>query len=177
MANRTNRPRFLRQVSRRQTEWGIFAGSTAVQGIGTSAKVVLASFSSTDLAGLIPGTIVRTRGVVHVSAQSSASSAVLMGAFGFALVNDVAEALGITALPGPFTNQNFDWFYWQPFASRQLVGTNIGFDSLAGKDFIIDSKAMRKLGNGDSLIMMVENASGANAIDVAFSARLLVKAG
>ncbi len=179
MANRVRQTHSFRgRGSRRATEWGIFSGSTGFASLAASTKAVAASFSSTDLSELIPGTIVRTRGVLSIQTDQFVASEQQFGALGCALVNDVAQALGITALPGPFTNQNYDWFLLQFFVQSNIFGTGVGFiEQGASRQFEIDSKAMRKLGNGDSLVIMLENASAAHAFDFAVMLRFLVKMG
>ena len=80
-----------------------------------------------------------------------------MGAFGMAIVTDAASAIGATAIPGPWTDSSWDgWFVWEPFGFRFESVTQVGV-FMASREIVIDSKAMRKLNDEETIVMMVES--------------------
>jgi len=142
------RPSGIRTFSRRvkrATDWqlGILAiGETSVPAAG---KAVIASFSSATLAAIAPSTIIRTRGFFSIRSDQAAASELQIGAIGLGLVNEVARALGITALPGPLTDALWDgWFFHQFFSQSFIVAdaTGIADNAGAGSGYTIDSKAV-----------------------------------
>ncbi len=146
--------------------------------VAPASKVLLVLVPSGMLEADSPGTIVRTRGLLSIATDQVAGTEDQVGAFGIGLVNDVAGALGITALPGPATDcQWAGWFVWQAFLQEFRFGDATGFAPGAGIQYEIDSKAMRKFGSDQSLVMMIENTDAAASLRVALAVRILVKAG
>ncbi len=93
------------------------------------------------------------------------------GAVGVAVVSDEASALGITALPQPYQNQDSGlWFVHQFWAVSQGADARVTFNH-----FSIDSKAMRKVDVGQDIVELVENASGADGVQFIWSSRMLIK--
>ena len=165
----------LRQGQRRKTEWIASADITAVQAIAGNTVVLLQSFTGAQFATLGPVTITRVRGLIHVVSDQLAVSEVGFGAVGFMIVSEKARALGATALPGPITQEDLDaWFLWQPIYSDIAVNSAIGFDSSAGRDYPLESKAMRKVESEEALVYMGENATTQSML-VASKFRILLK--
>ena len=123
-------------------------------------------------------TIRRTRGLVSIRSDQASAFEEITGAFGMMVVNDVALALGVTGIPGPVTEANDDgWFVWLPF-SELMVG-NAGaspasiFASRASMNYEFDSKAMRRVEEGFSVVMMIENEDSANGLVAGVSFSIL----
>ena len=135
---------------------------TAVQGyvtVATASKVLLASTAGFGLG--TAGTIIRTRGLLSVRPSSPGADVIWDGAFGIAVVFGTAQATGITAIPGSFTDD--DWSGW---LVHQYVGGNLDFDDATGKlilnwNWEIDSKAMRKVKGDEAIVLVGESRLGA----------------
>ncbi len=94
--------------------------------------------------------------MIHVSSDQGAVFESQMGAVGFVIISDVALAAGVTSIPGPFSELNDDgWFVWVPFL---LEGT-IGLSGQVGQTFEFDSKAMRRIEEGFSIAVVLENSA------------------
>ena len=177
MANRVNRGSFGRgRGVRRAVDWSASFTATTFTSIAGATKVLLVSFSAAALASITPGTIVRTRGLMSVASDQGAASEFQIGAMGIGLFNDVARALGPTGLPGPSTNANDDRWFVHQFFGNSFFRSASGLDGQFATQYVIDSKAMRKIDDSDGLCLMIENA-GAFGIDVTVQVRFLIKAG
>jgi len=100
-----------------------------------------------------------------------------MGAVGIGLVNAAGAAVGVTGIPGPVTDSNWDgWLYHRYFQFSTQVATAVGF-STSSHEIEIDSKAMRKVKSDDALFMMFENQHPTHAFFESFGVRFLTKAG
>ena len=75
---------------------------------------------STLLSGLafeIPGTIIRTRGMITIFPTSFGADLNVVGAFGIGLVSAEAFAAGIASVPEPYADSDWGgWMVLQPFA-------------------------------------------------------------
>jgi len=177
MANiRTNRKSgFIMRggVMRRETSWiGIFETNTALAAANTA--VLFAGFSATVLA-LRPFTIVRTHLEYFVQSDQRAVSEFYQSAIGIAIVSDQALAIGVTAVPTPFTDISSDlWFLWKGLSGQMSVTTDVGVLE-AGSHRTIDSKAMRKVEEGQNIAISIENSSLSNGVNVAKFGRQLIK--
>ena len=158
---RQNFPQRARQ--RQPTSWVRFVTPAAVT-VAAASKAFLVFITLSN-----PGigeTIRRTRGMVMIQSDQTASDELQFGALGFVVVNDLAAGIGATAIPGPFTDDDDDgWFVWQP-----VLGS---FDSGIEKTRVyeFDSKAMRRVEEGFQVAIMFENGSPVTgmSVSVAFS--------
>ena len=92
------------------------------------------------------------------------------------IVTDQAAGIGVTAIPTPIDDQASDnWFLWFPFAAGIVFGDSTGFNSNALTRFDFDSKAMRKVDDGDTAVVVLQNNSSAHAMEFYLSFRMLVK--
>jgi len=129
-------------------------------GVGSAAKVLLASFTVGGLG--TSGTVIRSRGILNVVPQVFTADLNWDGAFGMAIVSETAALLGITAIPGPFSDDDWTgWFVHQYFAG--LVDAGGATDQTLGRQFQyeIDSKAMRKVSGNESIVLVAESRNGA----------------
>jgi len=160
-----------RAVSHRQTTWVGQADQTFI-GVGTNAKVIVSNFDPQANSMLAP-TIVRTRGEVTVVATTLTVDVDIVGAFGLAVVTDRAFAAGQASVPGPWTDSDWGgWFVWQSFAVAYEIGSEIGVVN-AGHTMIVDSKAMRKVKDDETIILVAESQS--SGFRIAMPLRLLLK--
>ena len=117
----------------------------------------MASASFTD-----PTTWARTRGEVTVKPASYVADVDIDGAFGMCIVSSDAFAVGITAIPGPFSDAGWDgWFMWRSFARHFEFASGIGIESFASWPFEVDSKAMRKIPSEGVMVEIAESRAGA----------------
>ena len=158
--------------SRRKTTW-IGTADQGFQSVGANAKIILASFGIEGSEAGPASTVVRNRGVLSIIPAVVSSAQEIVGAYGMGVVSDQAFAAGAASIPGPWTDSDWEgWMVWVPFAYRLEVSTDIS-RLLSQFDVVIDSKAMRKVTAGETMVQMVE--SQATAFNVVAPLRTLFK--
>ncbi len=161
-----------RAGSRRQVTW-IGPADQAFVALGSGLNVVVASFDPAA-AGLAKPTVVRTRGEFAVRPSAATITDLqVVGAYGLAVVSDRALAAGSGSIPGPFVDAGWDgWFVWGSFHYVQeqadATGIYLNFHTQ-----VVDSKAMRKVTDDETIVLMAESQSGASQISMPF--RMLLK--
>jgi len=121
---------------------------------------------------LRPFTVVRVRGMLGVESDQIAANEQPFGAWGLAVVSDQASA-SLPNIPTPITDENSDlWFAYQFFATSWKFNTS-GAAIMATWEF--DSKAMRKVDDGQNIVSVFENASALHGLNYIIKYRLLVK--
>ena len=168
----TNRYRNTRSISagkaRRETEW--IAGTANWQSVsGPSAQAII-SFTQADLSEFVPFTIVRTVGLLTTAINKDfILNQEYFGAAGLVVVRQAAGA----NLPDPMTNVGDDtWFYHQFVGGQEEASS--GVDTVSNIQWPIDSKAMRKVVDGDAIRFMFELLSG-DGCELAVGFRMLLK--
>jgi len=159
-------------VPRRETEW--ISGSIDWNDFTASQNKNLVSFTQAELRDLVPFTIVRTVGLVVYSRDfDTITNQDFLGAVGGGVVQESARATA-GAVPNPFSDAENDlWFYHQFFAA-QYEGSS-GVDLQISQQFMIDSKAQRKVVDGEAIIFRGEGGGGSDGFDLTFMIRLLCK--
>ena len=166
MADRFRRGRVSRG-SQRKTEWIGFADQGMLAVTGNTNQIV-GNLPFTD-----PATFVRARGLFSVGVQATSADKTILGAFGAAIVTDQAFAAGAASIPGPWTENDWGgWFVHQVFSLQFEFTTDIGWNIIQST-YVIDSKAMRKIGDGETLVLMVETSAADCQVNPAV--RFLVK--
>ncbi len=159
--------------ARRKTQW---IRTDAASG-GTDFKALAAATAVIDqnVPGVAPDTIIRLRGMLQVASDQSGANEEPFGAFGIAVVSEQAFAIGVTAVPTPYTDADSDlWMMHGYFAAPIRFNDATGFGNISQRvDF--DSKAMRKLNEDETLIIVLENASATDGIRYTFNVAILVK--
>ena len=158
----------------RQTLWAAVGPATATMAAASNANRFLVSNAA--LLALRPFTVIR----MHVnwfseSDQTSALESVQV-AMGFAVVSDQASAIGVTAVPTPFTDLSSDLWYLHDIAAMTysfITGTGVQVPGGIMKD--IDSKAMRKVQEGEQINGMLETSSLSDGAIVTVAGRMLLK--
>ena len=118
-----------------------------------------------------PGTIVRSRGRITIQPQVYSADLNIVGAFGIGLVSSEAAAVGITAIPEPFSDADWGgWMVWQSFALHYEFHDATG-SFLESEAIEIDSKAMRKVEPNSVMVFVAESQGG--AFFIAETVRLL----
>jgi len=123
MAQRIFRSRVLTRGGgpKRSTTWALCSSPTGSTNLNAATKAIAVLIPSSTLLDLIPFTIVRTRGLVHIRSDQAAASEDQNGAFGMGIVNDVAGALGITALLGPATDCGWPGWFVHQFVNQAFL--------------------------------------------------------
>jgi len=128
------------------------------------------TFLSGSLSFLAPGTILRVRG--YVAAFFDATMQVddrMVLTFGLGIFSTDAVALGATAVPDPADEPQYPWLWWKEFRldSKTTTGLTGGW-GIAAQRYEVDTKAMRKVKPGESLVMVFQstNLAGAPATDI-----------
>ena len=165
------RPRQFPRGARRKTTW-LGPADQGFVSVASNTAVIIASFDPAA-SGLPSPMIVRTRGEVAYHSPSFAADLQIVGAYGLAVVTDRAFAAGAASIPGPFTDAGWDgWFVWGSF------GYTIEFLDATGSMLttatqIVDSKAMRKITDDETIVLVAESQVG--AFEISMPLRLLVK--
>ncbi len=140
----------------------IAAGSTATLGFQLSAAAL----------ALRPFTVVRHRLSWHCRADVVTGGENWGGAVGGCVVSDQATAIGVTAIPTPITDQASDLWYLYAEQYGRFGGTQV---EEVGRFQVIDSKAMRKVEDGEDLLLVFETPSFVNSMVSAIGGRALIK--
>jgi len=178
----------LGRGSRRSTSWvlgpksgllGTFGASFAASG---SAIGGIGSTSGVD--GL---TLVRTRGELMMYLTSAdAVNAGFHGAFGVGVVTADAFTIGVTAVPTPIADEDWNgWFYHRyvslhapgPIAVATAAQETLQNATFAGALRVeVDSKAMRKIPENMTTFCAIElEEIGASGLEWLYNSRELVK--
>ena len=159
-------------VSKRQVTWVGPADQNTVA-VASGASVIIASFAPFTGASMHKPTIVRTRGAVAIAPQTFGADVAISGAFGVGIVSDEAFAAGTASIPRPFDDAGWDgWFVWGSFSEFYEFGSSVGVRRQA-LQIEVDSKAMRKVSDNETIVLMAESQTG--ALNVAMHLRLLMK--
>ena len=161
----------IRVPSRRLTTWAGIQ-STTFSGIAASSKALLAGFAASQINQRT--TLIRVRGIMAIRSDQSAALENSMGSFGIAVVTDQAFSTGVTALPGPSTDIEGDyWQTWQALIAPPVKGAIASGSPGPSVHYMdIDSKGQRKIADLEAIALMVENDSG-SGFEIAFKLRLL----
>ncbi len=153
MARRISRGRgFIRPAPKTK----IWAGNNlSLITLATSAKTLVAEMSAGFLA-LRPFTILRTRTVITFRTDQLTGSESPTGALGMIIVKEIAVNIGVTATPGPRTDPDSDWFVYQGMTAPFLFSDATGWGDSGTMQYVVDSKAMRKVGPDDDIATIVE---------------------
>ncbi len=156
---------------RRESLW--FSGAATSTALAGSTAILITSLTAGALA-LRPFTIVRSRGMIHVRSDQAIAVEDMAVFYGMAVVSDQAVAIGVTAVPTPFTDNGSD--LWRSFET--ILGSY--FDNVDGsiQNFntqAIDSKAMRKVEDGQDLVEVIESSTASDGSIVQTFQRSLIK--
>ena len=112
---------------------------------------------------LRPFTIIRSRFTLLFDSDQLAVSENPTGQLGKIVVQEEASAAGVASLPAPIADSDADWFVHQGLSMSFLFASSVGVFGDAGNKYVVDSKAMRKVGTNEQVVTLVElrNAGGA----------------
>jgi len=159
---------------RRLTQWlDVMPTRTSVSAAGS---IILNSLTVAEKA-LRPFTVVRTRLLMSIVSDQTGLTETQYAAVGLAVVSDQAEAIGITAVPTPVTDLASDlWFLHQFLTNETVFSSAVGFSDDGAHQYQVDSKAMRKVQDGEDLVVVAEGSSiGTGGFILTVAGRLLIK--
>ena len=176
-------PRFSRNAPRgrslrRKTEWNDGpAGNTGV--LSASGQFgFTGGLVDVTAAGI---TLVRTRGellIALLAADDVGTAGGFRVAFGLAVVTKQAADAGGASVPDPLSDPDWGgWFYHWEGGLHAVSTTNLDRQVVtAQRRLDIDSKAMRKLGENETIVAQLGIAeNGVSTMFGTLSSRLLVK--
>ena len=103
-------------------------------------------------------TVIRTRGLFVWGTDNPGSDEDQIGGFGIGVVSAQAATVGITAIPHPVVDAAWGgWFFHSYFMGRTEFGTAVGVEFNNMREIVIDSKAMRKVGDEERIVVVVQN--------------------
>jgi len=164
------------RAPRRRKGWEEGPGGVALTTVAATGSAFLGTVANPAQDGL---TLIRTRGrfAAFIGNATSVGDG-YQGAFAIGITQAAATAVGITAVPTPITEQDWDgWIFWQAFGVHSQVDKTVSLaPGAAGAiDFEVDSKAMRKLDLLDSIYAVVEITEiGTATMNMFFDSRLLL---
>jgi len=158
--------------SRRESLWLAVAPSETI--LTAPGGTISNTLNAAGLA-LRPFTIVRTRLYADVSSDQVAATEHQFTAVGFCVVSDQATAIGVTAVPTPVTDLGSDlWFMHQWLSSEITVVSAVGLAQIS-EQFQFDSRAMRKVEEGQDVVLVKEVSALGGGASVFTAGRMLVK--
>ena len=171
--NRTARRSFgFRSSPGRLTEWVARPFSTAGVALAASTGLIDTAFSTTSLAKR-PFTITRVVGLLSIQSDQNAAVELVFGALGFAVVSEEALTAGFASVPNPVSNPDSDlWHVYQSFAAEGSSSTNVGRPIM---HFPFDSRAQRKVADGQDCVAVIANSSAADGLTYVLNYRMLLK--
>ncbi len=171
MADRfRGRPAVRGRAPRRATQWIQSVASTGFTGLAANSVVLNQTFPILE-----PQTIVRTRGSIWIESDQEAADEEPMGAVGLLVASDQAIAAGVASLPDPISEAASGlWFVWLPFATV-IIAVGGAAGARQGWEFPIDSKAMRKVSDGQTIGVVVVNSSALHGLEFMIQFRMLTK--
>ncbi len=163
---------FGRRSPGRLTEWFGHDFAVDTTNLAAATFVIQTSLSVAALAKR-PFTITRTVGELFIQSDQNAAIETVLGAMGGIVVSEKAIATGATAVPDPVTQVGSDeWFLYQSFAAEGSASTNVGRPM---ETFSFDSRAQRRVQDGEDIAFVIANASAADGLNFIFQFRMLIK--
>ncbi len=169
MARRSH-SRFIRPQPR--TKMWINAGVDEDQ-LTASSEHLLGVLNAAGLA-LRPFTILRTRMLIDYRSDQIAASEGPFGKFGMIVVTDTASGIGVTAVPSTNAEPEASWFVYEAVASVLKFSSAVGFQLGGSNQYVIDSKAMRKVGADDDIVLQFAQVAAVGAL-ITTQGRMLIQ--
>ena len=173
---RFSRP--LRQGQRRATEWVQSADVTAGSSIAAGTCALVQSFSeaSLNLQGLLPSTVVRTRGMLWTFSDQDAANEEAFGALSFQVCSEPARVAGVASLLCPIIDEDADQFFLYESWYAGSGGPSTGaLFSRPVYSQALESKAQRKIEDGNAIVVVIENGHATQSARFTMKFRMLFK--
>ena len=155
---------------RRLTEWAATAPETTYTNLAAATAILDSFFTAED-----PETVIRVVGTLNIQSDQVAGGEEPFGAIGLCVVSDQAFAIGVTAIPTPYTDASSDLWLMHRFWQAPIAVATAA--SIARVDTLVDltSKAMRKINPDQTLVLVIENGAGAHGVEYRLDVRVLAK--
>ena len=130
-----------------------------------------ATVSGGSIAFAISATILRIRGTVAMCLDGAADGADQFVTMALGIISTDAFVLGASAFPDPGGEPEYPWLYWRADGLKATQPTAIAAEasqSFSAVRYEFDSKAMRKVKPGESLVQMIQVNSG-QGVDIQLS--------
>ncbi len=115
-------------------------------------------------------THVRCRGQLDVHASAGSAGDMVRWSAGLMYVDTRAVTVGVTAIPSPISDGSSDGWLWIVTGALRIPATNVDDPLGATWDrIIVDSKAMRKVGKNEQLVVVYQTSSTAGTGGAEFS--------
>ncbi len=161
-----------RQV--RETLWIGVAETVTTLASANTATIINVASAGVD--ALRPFTVVRSVGFMGIRSDQTATSETYDAAIGFSVVTDQAAAIGVTAVPTPWTDLGSDSFFvHQMLMQRFLFISGVGVESGMLSWMHYESKAMRRVNDDQTVAFVVEGSSLSAGSVIHHAGRQLVK--
>ncbi len=159
-----------RSVGRRAdyTWQGLAAGGFVVDAIGAAGSFVQVALMATA------GTIMRCRGNILATLDVGAASDKAVIGMGLIVATESQVTAGTTAIPSPLTDLDEKWI-WHSFGCLQNESGAQGDELGTQQRFEVDSKAMRRFKQTESLLLVFDVVvlAGSPTVDVVGGIRAL----
>jgi len=168
--------RMIRGRSRSVREM-IWAGTQFNEASIAANSVVLLTVLNAAALAFRPFTIIRTHMLVSWATDQTSASEETLGALGKIIVSDQAAGAGVASVPDPSIDADAPWYVWQPLAFKSLaIGTPSNeFHPLTSRQYVVDSKAMRKVEGNETSVMVAANADSVHGARISVIGRFLLK--
>ena len=125
---------------------------------------VAGTFSGASLAFTGPATILRARGFVSARMDETQQAGDIMRViFALGVISTDAFVLGPTAFPDPGGNPEYPWLWWGSMHLESHAAAAAQAYGISNQYMEVDTKAMRKMKPGESLVWIVQTAGPAGA--------------
>ncbi len=170
---RTSRGSFRARSPRRRTGWEEGPGTQAINGQSSSFAAIIGGGQSALVDGM---TVARIRGQIEVYLTAvTAAGDGYAGAFGIGIVTAAAFAVGVTAVPTPITEIEWEGWLWHQFFSLHVGDKTAGDVDHSRLQIPVDTKAMRKIGSDEVVFLSWEaTEEGTATIEAVGGSRMLV---
>ena len=157
----------------RETAWGDIVGTRS--NLASSSTALLINVTGATFLAKRPFTVVRTRGYLYLESDQTAAAEFQAVNYGVCVVATQASAIGVTAVPTPTTDKGSDlWLAYETLVNSVGAGDT---DNIRGNGKEYDSRAMRKVEEGQEVIFVIESeiAGLTSGMQVTHTGRLLIK--
>jgi len=110
--------------------------------------------------------------MLYIRSDQSTATEGQIAQYGSVVVSEQAVAIGVTAIPTPVAVSGSDlWFVYETMVSDFTLGGGglaAAGGSKIGESFPIDSRAMRKVEDGQDVVSVLENGSANGVVVTSF---------
>jgi len=167
---------------RRKTQWAGMGDAAGAANLPIPLNLTAGTPLIISQAGILGGaagfvdeevTLVRTIGMISAVLDTTSAGVVGSVAIGCGVMRLEALAIGVTALPSPEDDPDFEWLYYAVIPLSFGPSVSRGFGNAAGTSISFDVRGQRRVGRSETPVWIAESQN-ANA-EVGVGGRYLVK--